>query len=58
MTDPNLDALFAPLEPDHGADTEMVLDRMAPHNFEAEAALPVETAAETVLRLRLLRQRR
>ena len=39
MTDPNLDALFAPLDVDHGDGADMVLERMAPHNFEAEAAL-------------------
>eukprot|EP01093_Parvamoeba_rugata_P002919 TRINITY_DN1369_c0_g1_i2.p4 TRINITY_DN1369_c0_g1~~TRINITY_DN1369_c0_g1_i2.p4 ORF type:complete len:250 (+),score=68.48 TRINITY_DN1369_c0_g1_i2:3414-4163(+) len=39
MTDPNLDALFAPLDMNHGDDADMVLERMAPHNFEAEAAL-------------------
>ncbi len=39
MTDPQLDALFAPLEENHGGNTEMVLERTPPHNFEAEAAL-------------------
>tara|TARA_R110000868_G_scaffold411700_1_gene707671 strand:- start:7362 stop:8900 length:1539 start_codon:yes stop_codon:yes gene_type:complete len=39
MTDPQLDALFAPIEADHGEATGLMLERTPPHNFDAEAAL-------------------
>jgi len=39
MNDPQLDALFAPMDADDGANHHLPLERMPPHNFEAEAAL-------------------
>ncbi|WP_339778668.1 replicative DNA helicase [uncultured Thalassospira sp.] len=39
MNDPQLDALFAPMDADDGSNHHLPLERMPPHNFEAEAAL-------------------